>query len=135
MRGKFLIIQNDQYKDLIEEIIVFLWDNGNEVMVNENYTELEFSQLFTFCNTCIITVGVQEMIDTSVEDKIRPMKDLDANKTIFNSKNIHFSNTGVYTNVIPNAIPIPQKIFAFETLNFTELNCFFSWCKKQKLFS
>lgn len=99
MRGKFLIIQNDQYKELIEEIIVFLWDNGNEVMVNDNYKEVEFCQLFTFYNTCIITVGVQEMIDTSVKDKICPMKDLDANKTIFDSKNIHFSNTGVYTNI------------------------------------
>lgn len=41
MRGNFLIMQNDQYKELIEEIIVFF-----EIMVKERWLMITIQSCF-----------------------------------------------------------------------------------------
>lgn len=122
MNGRYLIVENEKQEELLYFIADFLWNHGNEVIVQNNFQDIEYYHLFLNENPCVIIVNEENF---SVTENILKKIEQKTDNMI-----IHFSKTGVYTNVIP----FPHKIFQFERLCKSELNCFFYWCKKLNLF-
>lgn len=120
MNGRYLIIKNNQQEELLYAIADFLWNNGNEVIVQGNFYDENYYSTFLRRKPCVITIDEDVFSETQMSIAEREVK----------YKSLHFSTTGVYTNVIP----FPHRIFPFVRLNKSELNRFFDWCIKLNLF-
>lgn len=123
MNERYLIVENKFHEELIYKIVDFLWDNGNEVIVENHFFDKEYYQSFLDNNPCVITIADNDF--SATENKMR-YNLFPNDKMIF-----QFSSTGVYTNLIP----FPHKIFEFNALTELQLNNFFEWCMKLNLFS
>lgn len=123
MNDRYLILENKLHEELTYTIADFLWNNGNEVIVQNNFFDDKYYQNFLRKNPCIITID-----DNNFSKSEKWMKD-----NLFQNDEmaICFSPTGVYTNVIP----FPHKIFDYNALTKSQLNLFFEWCMKLNLFS
>lgn len=119
------INQESQYNDYNDDIIDFLWNNGNEVHISTNYSTVDFEQIIQECD-CIVLLNCRDACFTEATSEF-----ID-NVGIGNSQNSYlvFSNQGVYTTLIP----YPYKIFNFNTLNKRNLSRFFIWSNRLKLF-
>ncbi|QES88586.1 hypothetical protein [Rhizosphaericola mali] len=130
--SKFLIINNNKYRTLQEEILAFLWDNGNEILMDSDYSKEEIFKHFRFHETCIITIGDNNLLYDSLELDVPNVKmEPQACFSTVICWNLHFSHSGVYSN----ALPYPHRLFAFKSLELSELLVFFEWCLKMRLFT
>lgn len=123
MNGRYLIIKNNQEEELLYDIADFFWNNGNEVIVQGNFYDDNYYSTFLRKKPCVITIDENDFS----ENQNQMVIDEREIKYIL----IHFSTTGVYTNLIP----FPHRIFQFERLDKSELHRFFDWCVRLNLFS
>lgn len=121
------INQESQYNDYNDDIIDFLWNNGNEVHISINYSTVDFEQIIQECD-CIVLLNYRNVC---FKTAIEAFQNSVALKKSISQKNfLLFSENGVYTD----AIPFPHKIFHFDTFCKKELTRFFIWSNRLKLF-
>lgn len=123
MKGRYLLKNNNEHEELVYYIADFLWNNGDEVIVENNFTDVDYYSHFLYKKPWIVTVHADNFSKT-----VEKMK----GDGITSHLNIlHFSSTGVFTNLIP----FPHQIFKYENLNTAQLSRFFNWCLKLNLFN
>lgn len=129
---KFLIVENKIREELMCEVADFLWNNGNEVHLRDNFED-DFSKIdgqnaLDYCD-CLIFFKLNKPSGNKG-------KDFDCSKDFGLYTNhrklivLVFGEDGVYTN----AIPYPHKIYHFETLDKKSLIKFQNWSKRLNLF-
>lgn len=123
MKGRFFIVKNAAYEELLYTIADFFWNNGNEVIIEDNFIDKAYYNDFLLKKPWIITVNTDNFAETLNRIKVVGQR----NQFII----LNFSSTGVYTNLIP----FPHKIYQYKKLNKTQLNRFFNWCVKFNLFN
>lgn len=123
MKGRFYIVKNAAYEELLYTIADFFWNNGNEVIIEENFIDKAYYNDFLLKKPWIITVNTDNFAETLTKIKVADQR----NQFII----LNFSSIGVYTNLIR----FPHKIYQYKKLNKTQLNHFFNWCVKFNLFN
>jgi len=123
MNDRYLILENKQYEELTYKMADFLWNNGNEVIIQNNFCDSTYYNQFLLKKPCLIIIDDNNFLKS--KDKMKYNLQENDNMTIC------VSSTGVYTNVIP----FPHKIFEFNALTESQLNRFFEWSTKLNLFS
>lgn len=123
MKRRFFIVKNAAYEELLYTIADFFWNNGNEVIIEDNFIDKAYYNDFFLKKPWIITVNTDNFAETLTKIKVADQR----NQFII----LNFSSTGVYTNLIP----FPHKIYQYKKLNKTQLNRFFNWCVKFNLFN
>lgn len=128
---KYLLLGNGQQL-LLEDIAEFLWNNGNEIYVrNEFENEIDYRKMVSRCD-CIVLLGSRNSQRESFFGSGRAgfQKYFDLKKIQNEKIVLVFAADGVYCNVIP----FPHKIFHSQGLCKEELARFFCWCEKLNLF-
>jgi len=122
---KYFVVENKEQKrdQFLYNITDFLWDNGNEVHISSYYNKADFQQVIQSCD-CIILLQYQGACFDEAREVFRNNHALD--KSILQKTFLFFSESGVYTTMIP----FPYKIFDFEQVNKNELSRFFSWYER-----
>lgn len=123
MKGRFFIMKNSDYEELLYTIADFFWNNGNQVIIQDNFIETAYYRCFLFQKPWIVTVNANDFSETANKIKANGQPD--------NFIIINFASNGVYTNLIP----FPHKIYQYKKLNKSQLNNFFRWCIKFSLFN
>ena len=113
MKGRFFIVKNSDYQELLYTIADFFWNNGNEVIIEDNFIDKSYYNNFLLKKPWIITFNSDNFLETVNRIKV------------FGQPNhfiiLNFSANGVYTNLIP----FPHKVFSYKSLNKSQLNLFF----------
>lgn len=129
---KYIVLENKEQieEELHYDIADFLWNNGNEVYIRDYYA-IDFKNIVKDCN-CLILLDYRYSSSEVLLDEVqrRFTKDVELEGSQNKKTILVFSNTGVYTNVIP----FPHKIFQFEQLDQNELIRFFNWSRALHLF-
>lgn|SRR5690606_6901445 len=129
---KYIVLENKEQieEELHYDIADFLWNNGNEVYIRDYYA-IDFKNIVKDCN-CLILLDYRYSSSEVLLDEVqrRFTKDVELEGSQNKKTILVFSNTGVYTNVIP----FPHKIFQFEQLDQNELIRFFNWSRAFQLF-
>ena len=123
MKGRFFIIKNSEYEELLYTIADFFWNNGNEVVIEDNFIDKAYYHNFLLKKPWIVTVNDDNFNETLNRIKVAGQRD---HFIILN-----FSSSGVYTNLIP----FPHKVYQYKKLSKAQLNRFFNWCIKFNLFN
>lgn len=124
--------QEKQQDDLLSDVADFFWNTGHEVDIADNSpTCFEDKNYFNDYDCCVSVIYNDDPGQSIFKiHEIAKKKYFDLYKIKHISNVLIFSNTGVYTDLIP----YPHKIFNYKNLDKRSLELFFQWYRKLNLF-